>query len=158
MALPVALMLAVMMLATSAVWLEVSIGQTRHAANVLEHLRAAQAADSALVLCARDLKTGVAPVLSVQRDALPEWTKPRAFDHPFVYEPVASWPGSVRPPQCLIEALPAQGDADASVYRITARGFGMNEAMQASLQLTIARTAGGERRAWRRIVVPRASR
>jgi hypothetical protein len=146
-------MLASLMLTSSAAWLEVSIAQTRHAANVHEHVRATQAADSALTLCADALRAGVAPVLLTRRGEPPQWTKARTFDGPGAYEPVPSWPGSARPPQCVVEAAHFDANPDARGYWITARGFGANEAAQARVQLMIMHDAGRERRAWRRVVI-----
>ncbi len=73
------------------------------------------------------------------------------------YEPVPSWPGSARAPQCVIEAAFVEGDPDARAYWITARGFGATELAQAWLQLMIVNEAGRERRAWRRIVAAPAA-
>ncbi|RDU95961.1 hypothetical protein DWV00_25200 [Trinickia dinghuensis] len=155
---PSALMLASMMLTTSAVWLEASIAHGRYDANVYDHLRATQAADAALILCERDLRAGVAPVLPASRGAPVQWTKAETFDGSLAYTPVPSWPGSARSPQCAIEAAFVEGESDAHAYWITARGFGAAESTQAWLQLTIVREAGRERRAWRRIVAaPTAS-
>lgn len=154
MALPRALMLASMMLTTCAAWLEASIAQTRHASSVHEHLRATQAADSALVLCADALRAGAVPVLPALHGAPMEWPRASTFEGSAVYEPVPSWPGSARAPQCVIEAARAGSQADTQAYWITARGFGAIESTQAWLQLMIVREAGHERRAWRRIVMP----
>lgn len=162
--LPGALMLASMMLTTSAVWLEASIAQMRHAANVHEHLRAAHAADNALALCAEALRAGIAPVLLTRSGEPPQWSRPVAFDGPGAYEPAPSWPGSARAPQCVIETGLVEGSADTRTYWITSRGFGVNEAVQARAQLMIVRDEkreareggegreGRERSAWRRIV------
>lgn len=163
--LPGALMLASMMLTTSAVWLETSIAQMRHAANVHEHLRATHAADSALALCADAMRAGIAPVLLTRPGELPQWSRPGAFAGPAVYEPAQSWPGSARAPQCVIETGLVDDNADTRIYWITSRGFGANEAVQARVQLTIVREdkkredregweggEGRERSAWRRIV------
>lgn len=151
-ALPSVLMLASMMLATSAAWLEASIAQTRLSAGVHEHLRATQAADGALALCVQALRAGVAPVLSAPFDSPPPWTKVETFDGPAAYEPVPSWPGSASAPRCVIEALRVEGRADAGGYRITARGFGATRSTQAWLQLSLWQEGGRERRAWRRVV------
>ncbi|PMS16529.1 hypothetical protein C0Z18_23530 [Trinickia dabaoshanensis] len=147
-ALPSALMLASMMLTTSAVWLEASLALSRFDGNVHEHLRAAHAADGALALCVRDWRSGVAPVASVRR-GVPD---ARSFDGGAVYEPVPYWPGSARAPQCVIEAAVADGSVDVQAYWITARGFGALESTQAWLELTIVRERGMERQSWRRIV------
>ncbi|WP_206951313.1 pilus assembly PilX family protein [Trinickia acidisoli] len=158
MALPSALMLASAMLTTSAVWLEASIAHRRYAANIYEHLRATQAADGALALCADDLRAGVAPVLPALGDGSARWAKTEAFDHFAAYEPVPLWPGSARAPQCLVEAVSMEDEPAPApepgtrAYWITARGFGSVESTQAWRQLTIVREAGSERRVWRRIV------
>lgn len=153
-ALPSALMLASMMLATSAVWLEASLALTRFDGNVHEHLRAMQAADGALALCVRDWRAGVAPV-AVARDGAGD---ARSFERVAVHQPVPSWPGSARPPQCVIEAAAVGGNADARAVWITARGFGALESTQAWLELTIVRERGKERQSWRRLVSAPANR
>ncbi|MEA3120010.1 MAG: hypothetical protein QOI13_3280, partial [Paraburkholderia sp.] len=63
-ALPVVLLLASAMLATSIASFEGSIAAMRRAANFGDHLRAANAADAALLLCVRALDGGLAPVLA----------------------------------------------------------------------------------------------
>ena len=141
-------MLASMMLTTSAVWLEASLALSRFDGNVHEHLRATHAADGALALCVRDWRSGVAPVASVRR-GVPD---ARSFEGGAVYEPVPHWPGSARPPQCVIEAAVADGGVDVQAYWITARGFGALESTQAWLELAIVREGGMERQSWRRIV------
>lgn len=147
-ALPSALMLASMMLTNSAVWLEASVALSRFEGNVHEHLRAAHAADGALALCVRDWRAGVAPVASARRGAI----HARSFEGGAVYEPVPSWLGSARPPQCVIEVAVVEGNGDARAYWITARGFGQRESTQAWLELTIVRERDTERQSWRRIV------
>ncbi|WP_162878179.1 pilus assembly PilX family protein [Trinickia diaoshuihuensis] len=148
-------MLASMMLATSAAWLEVSMARNRFDDNLREHLRASQAADSALALCVRDWRAGIAPAHPAWHTAPAQRT---AFDGLAAYEPVPSWPGSARPPHCVIEAVGPdslegpESDEQARAYRITARGFGALESTQAWLELTIARESGRERQAWRRIL------
>lgn len=152
MALPSALMLASMMLTTSAAWLEASIAHGRHDANIDDHLRATQAADSALILCEHDLRAGTAQVQPPLPGAPMQWTKMETFEGPAAYKPVMAWPGSARPPQCVIEAAFIEGSPAAHAYWITVRGFGAAESTQAWLQLMLMREAGHERRAWRRIV------
>lgn len=152
MALPAALMLASMMLTTSAAWFEASIAQARLSASVHEHLRATQAADAALELCSDALREGIAPVQPALPGLPPAWTQAGNFDGPSAYEPIPSWPGSVRAPQCVIEVVPVGGGSDGHAYRITARGFGATPAAQAWLQRAIRYEDGRERRAWRRIV------
>ena len=156
--LPGALVLASTMLVTSAAWLEISIAQTRHAANVHDHIRAAHAADGALRLCAEALRAGVAPVLPALGADRAHWKEAATLKEGVAYEPVPSWTGSARPPQCVIEAISIAGRPDASAYCITARGFGAKASTEAWLQLMLVTEEGRERRAWRRIVaapVPR---
>ena len=152
MALPSALMLASMMLTTSAVWLEASIAHVRYDANVHDHVRAMHAAESALTLCERHVRAGLAPILPARLGAPMHWRMVGTFEGPSVYEPIRSWPGSARAPQCVIEAAPVDGERDAPILWLTARGFGGKPSTQVWLQLTLAREAGRERRAWRRIV------
>jgi len=156
--LPGALILASAMLVTSAAWLEISIAQTRLAANVHDHIRATQAADGALRLCAEASRAGVAPVLPALSGERAHWKEIAMFEEAGAYEPVPSWTGSARPPQCVIEAISIAGRPDASAYCITARGFGAKASTEAWLQLMLVSEEGRERRAWRRIVaapVPR---
>jgi Tfp pilus assembly protein PilX len=150
-------MIAAMMLTMSAAWLEASIAHRRYSGNVHEHVRAMHAADGALVLCERDLRAGIAPVLLVSGGPPERWTKAESFESPWAYEPVASWPGSARVPQCVIEAAFVEGRPDARAYWITARGFGAGDSAQAWLQLMIVTEPGRERRAWRRIVAAPAA-
>ncbi|MGN6667903.1 MAG: pilus assembly PilX family protein [Trinickia sp.] len=156
-ALPSALMIASMMLTTSAAWLEASIAHGRFDANIHDHLRATLAADSALTLCEHDLRAGIAPVHAPLPGMPMQWTQEEAFEGPAAYEPVTSWPGSVRSPQCVIEAAFLEGHPSTPAYWITARGFGAARSTQARLQLTIVREAGRERRAWRRIATTRGA-
>jgi Tfp pilus assembly protein PilX len=147
-----------MMLATSAAWFEIETAQTRHATNVHDHIRATQAADGALLLCAQALRAGAAPVLPALGGDRAHWKEGAAFEAAGAYEPVPSWAGSARPPQCVVEAISIAGRPDASGYCITARGFGAKASTEAWLQLLLVTEAGRERRAWRRIVatpVPR---
>lgn len=157
--LPSALAIAAMMLTTSAAWLEAALADRRYSANVREHLRATHAADGALALCARDLRAGVVPVLPASGGQPEQWRRVQTFEGPAVYEPVPSWPGSARAPQCVVEAAVVEGNRDARAYWITARGFGAVASVQVWLQLAIVDEAGGERRAWRRIAAaPSANR
>ena len=159
MVLPSALAIAAMMLTTSAAWLEAALADRRYSANVHEHLRAMHAADGALALCARDLRAGAVPVLPASLGQPEQWRRVQTFEGPAVHEPVASWPGSARVPQCVVETAVVEGNPDARAYWITARGFGAVASVQAWLQLTIVDAAGGERRAWRRIAAaPSANR
>ena len=150
--LPSALMVASMMLATSAAWLEISMAHARHGSNVHDYVRAAQAADGALALCVQALRVGVAPVLPARGGERAHWKEAATFEGAGAYEPVPSWAGSAKAPQCAIEVVALEGRPDASAYWITARGFGMSASTEAWLQLMLAIEEGRERQAWRRIV------
>ena len=151
-ALPVVLLLASAMLATSIASFDASIAAARRAANIDDHLRAANAADAALSLCVRALDTGVAPMLAPATGEPAQWRQPRIFDGPAAFAPLPRWPGSARPPQCVIESARLARRPDAQAYWVTARGFGADETAQAWLQLVIVRERGSEQRRWRRIV------
>jgi uncharacterized protein GlcG (DUF336 family) len=147
-------MLTSMMLTASAGSLEASIAATRRASNLHDHLRAARAADAALELCVRALREGTASVLTEVAHEPVEWKNMDALDGSATLAPLPSWPGSARPPQCLIEAwrLPLRPLAQA--HQVTARGFGASETAQVWLQLAIVDEAGTQKRHWRRIAGP----
>jgi Tfp pilus assembly protein PilX len=151
MALPAVLLLTCAMLATSIASFDASIAATRRVSNFDGHLRAANAADAALSLCARALDSGLAPVLTHAPGQPPNWRQRGVFDGPAAYAPLPRWPGSARPPQCIVERLRLAKRPHALGFRITARGFGATEAAEAWLQLLIVREGGVEARRWRRI-------
>ncbi|HEY1999413.1 MAG TPA: hypothetical protein VGH41_20175, partial [Paraburkholderia sp.] len=61
-ALPVVLLIASMMLTTSAAWFEASLAAARGVADLRDTLQAFHAADSALTICAQAVLAGTAPV------------------------------------------------------------------------------------------------
>jgi Tfp pilus assembly protein PilX len=151
-ALPVVLLLTSAMLATSIASLDASIAAVRRAANIDDHLRAANAADAALSLCVRALDAGVAPIRASATAEPGEWRQPGVFDGPAAFAPLPQWPGSARPPQCVIESGRLSRRPHAQVYWVTARGFGADATAEAWLQVVIVRERGSEQRRWRRIV------
>jgi Tfp pilus assembly protein PilX len=150
--LPIVLLISAMMLATSAVWFETSLAAARAATNVRDYLQAFHAADSALTLCARSViaagAEAAAPPVASGEPA--QWKLQTAFDAGAL-TPVAQWPGSVRAPQCLIEAWRLATRADARAYLLTARGFGRTNEAQVWLQMELVIDGEAIERHWRRV-------
>lgn len=152
--LPIVLLIAAMMLTTSAVWFETSLAAARSTTNVRDYLQAFHAADSVLTLCARSVVTATAVEPLAAAPAAPgeptQWKLAAAFEAGAV-SPVARWPRSVRAPQCLIEAWRLATRADAHAYLLTARGFGRTQESQVWLQMELV--IAGERieQHWRRV-------
>nr|WP_168792655.1 pilus assembly protein [Paraburkholderia aromaticivorans] len=154
MVLPIVLLISTMMLVTSAVWFETSLAAARGTTNVREYLQAFHAADSALTLCARSViaaasAQSTAP-LPAASGAPAQWKLAAAFEAGAV-TPVAQWPGSLRAPQCLIEAWRLATRADARAYLLTSRGFGRASESQVWLQMELVIDGGKIERHWRRI-------
>ncbi|OAJ51612.1 hypothetical protein A6V36_16450 [Paraburkholderia ginsengiterrae] len=151
--LPIVLLISAMMLATSAAWFESSLAAARGAANVREYLQAFQAANSALTLCARSvvssagMQTAAPPLASVEPA---QWKVESAFEAGAI-EPVARWPGSLRAPQCLVEAWRLATRADAQAYLLTSRGFGRTKESQVWLQMELVIEGEKIERHWRRV-------
>lgn len=154
-ALPIVLLIAAMMLATSAAWFEQSIISTRNASGMYDHLLAFHAADSALTVCARNLVAGSMQSIAASEGEPVGWRSQAAFEANAM-TPFSSWPASlsVRAPQCLIEAwsLVNRTDRkDARAYLVTARGYGRNVDTQAWLQLQVVIDSGVVEKHWRRV-------
>lgn len=152
-ALPVVLLLVSMMLVTAAAWFEASLFALRNAAGVADHLQSFHAAEAGLALCARALgggsmATGPAPAQSGEPDG---WRQSGRFDAQAI-GPAGTWPGSVRPPQCLIEAWRLDTRPAARAFLITARGFGASADAQSWLQLQLVFDGTRVERHWRRVV------
>jgi Tfp pilus assembly protein PilX len=143
-----------MMLVTSAAWFETSLAAARGATNVRDYLQAFHAADSALTLCARSVdaaanaQSGAPAPLASGEPA--QWKLAAAFETGAV-TPVAQWPGSLRPPQCLIEAWRLSTRADARAYLLTSRGFGRVSESQVWLQMELVIDGEKIERHWRRV-------
>lgn len=151
--LPIVLLISTMMLATSAVWFETSLSAARSAINVHDYLQAFHAADSALLLCTRNVIAAGA-----ETDATPAATsgEPTRWKIESTFEagaitPVAQWPGSLRAPQCLIEAWRLANRADARAYLLTSRGFGRSKESQVWLQMELVIEGESVERHWRRV-------
>ena len=150
--LAIVLLIAAMMLATSAIWFETSHAATRAAPNVRDYLQAFHAADSALTLCERNVLAtiGDAPTAPPASGEPVRWKLETAFDAGAL-TPVAQWPGSSRAPQCLVEPWRLASRPDASAYLLTARGFGQSSESQVWLQLELVIEDGAIERHWRRV-------
>lgn len=152
--LPIVLLISAMMLTTSAAWFETSLTAARGAGNVRDYLQAFHAADSALNLCARSVVAAAAfesqPVASLSSGEPAQWKHEAAFEAGAV-APVARWPGSLRAPQCLIEAWRLGTRADARAYLLTSRGYGRTNESQVWLQMELVITGEQIERHWRRV-------
>jgi Tfp pilus assembly protein PilX len=155
--LPIVLLISAMMLTTSATWFETSLAAARAATNVQDYLQAFHAADSALILCARSVIAADAgapatpPLASAETTLEPaQWKLESAFEAGAV-TPVAQWPGSLRAPQCLIEAWPLAARVDAHAYLLTSRGFGRTSESQVWLQMELVIDGETVERHWRRV-------
>lgn len=149
-ALPVVLLISSMMLTTSAAWFEATLAATRRAANLGDALHAFHAADSALTLCTRIVMAGAAPATSISSTEPVGWKLEPVFTAGAV-TPLAQWPGSVLPPQCLVEAWRLTARPDARAYLLTARGFGRTLNSQAWVQLELVLDGEKIERHWRHV-------
>jgi Tfp pilus assembly protein PilX len=152
-ALPVVLLIVSMMLVTSAAWFEASLFEARNAAAVLDDLQSFHAADGALTLCSRALidGAGAASPAPAQVGESQQWQRQEAFEA-LATTPAATWPGSVRPPQCLVEAWRIATRPSARAWLVTARGFGATDDAQSWLQMQIVLDGTHVERHWRRVV------
>ncbi len=150
---PVVLVMASMMLVTSAAWFEAWLLEARNASFIADHLVSFHAADGALSLCSRALADGsmVAPSLPEQPGEPDGWRRKDAFEAQAV-APVAGWFGSVRPPQCLVEAWRIDSRPDARAFVVTARGFGADDDTQSWLQAQVVFVGSRVEKHWRRVV------
>lgn len=155
-ALPVVLLVVAMMLVTSAAWFEAALLTRRNADAVADHLQSFHAADAALVLCSRALTNGslAVPVAATQSIEPQAWRRQDSFERQAIV-PVAAWPGSVRLPQCVVEAWRIESRPLVRAYLVTARGFGASEDTQSWLQDQVVIDAEGDaarvEHHWRRV-------
>lgn len=150
-ALPVVLMLSSMMLVTSAAWFETSLASARGTANTQSYLQAFHAADAALTLCAQMTLAETTTALPDVAEEPEGWRRAATFEAG-AQTPTAQWPGSLRPPQCLVEGWQLATRPDARAWLITARGFGATLASQAWAQLMLVVDDGRTERRWRQVV------
>jgi Tfp pilus assembly protein PilX len=150
--LPIVLLIASMMLATSAAWFEQSVAAARGAAGMYDRLLAFHAADSALAKCARNVIAGSASVMPAGVGEPAGWRSQAIFAANAVGSTVA-WPAalSLHPPRCLIEAWRLVNRPDAQAYLLTARGYGRSQDSQAWLQLQLVVDGSVVERHWRRV-------
>lgn len=152
-ALPVVLLLVGMMLVTSSAWFESALFDARNAGAIADYLQSFHAADSALRLCARAVIGGsiAAPPMPDAPGEPSAWLRQSDFDARAT-APVNAWPGSARPPQCMIEGWQLDGRPDTRAYLVTARGFGTSADAQTWLQLQLVLDEDAVESHWRRIV------
>jgi Tfp pilus assembly protein PilX len=152
-ALPVVLMIVSMMLVTSSAWFESSVFDARNAGAVADYLQSFHAADSALRLCARALVSGssAAPPVPELAGEPSAWFRQSEFDARAT-APVQAWPGSVRPPQCLVEGWLLGERPGVRAFLVTARGFGASVDAQSWLQLQLVLDGDEVESHWRRVV------
>lgn len=151
--LPVVLLISAMLLASSAVWFDSALASARGATNAKDYLQAFHAADAALSLCERSVAAGMATSVPIVTDQTGEpvgWKLEASFEAG-AFTPASPWPGSLRAPQCLVEAWRLAKRPDARAYLLTARGFGRVRESQVWLQLQIVVGADGIERHWRRV-------
>ncbi|CAM2158764.1 hypothetical protein EHZ19_04855 [Paraburkholderia bannensis] len=152
-ALPVVLVIVSTMLVTSAAWFESSLFEARSAAGMADHLQAFHAADAALIACTRTLIDGTAAASATpaQSGEPAGWKRSDTFAAQAA-TPIASWPASVRPPQCLVEPWRIATRPEARAYLVTARGYGATENAQSWLQMQVVFDGTRVEQHWRRIV------
>jgi Tfp pilus assembly protein PilX len=152
-ALPVVLLIVSMMLATSAAWFEMALFEARNAGAVVDQLRSFRAAEAGLALCTRALTggTAMAPAPPAQSGEPQGWRRHDTFEA-LATIPVSSWPGSVRPPQCFVEAWRIDTRPTVRAFLVTARGFGSTEDAQSWVQMQLVVDGTRIERHWRRVV------
>ncbi|QBQ98521.1 hypothetical protein E1956_06215 [Paraburkholderia pallida] len=142
-----------MMLASASAWFEAALFEARNAGAVIDQLRSFRAAEAALVLCTRALadSTAIAPSAPAQPGEPQGWRRQDVFEAQAT-APVRSWPGSARPPQCLVEAWRIEARPAVRAFLVTARGFGSTDDAQSWLQLQLVLEGTRIERHWRRVV------
>ncbi|WP_028220161.1 pilus assembly PilX family protein [Paraburkholderia oxyphila] len=152
-ALPIVLLIVSMMLATAAAWFEAALFEARNSGAAIDQLRSFHAADAALVLCTRALADGTAitPPAPAQPGEPQGWRRQETFGAQAT-APLRSWPGSVRPPQCFVEAWRIEARPAVRAFLVTARGFGSTDDAQSWLQMQLVLEGTRIERHWRRVV------
>lgn len=151
--LPVVLLIVSMMLATSAAWFEGALFAARNTSAVIDQMQAFRAAEAALVLCSRALVDGatIAPPAPAQSGEPQGWRRQQTFEARAT-TPVGAWPGSSRPPQCLVEAWRIEARPAVRAFLVTARGFGATDDAQSWLHMQLVVDGMRIERHWRRVV------
>jgi Tfp pilus assembly protein PilX len=152
-ALPVVLLIVSMMLATSAAWFEMALFEARNAGAVVDQLQSFRAAEAGLTLCTRALvgAMAMAPAPPAQSGEPRGWRRLDTFEA-LATTPASSWPGSVRSPQCFVEAWRIDSRPTVRAFLVTARGFGSTEDAQSWVQMQLVVDGTHIERHWRRIV------
>jgi Tfp pilus assembly protein PilX len=151
-ALPIVLLIAAMMLMTSAAWFEQSIVSARNSAGMYDHLLAFHAADAALTACARAIVAGSIQGMPAVTGEPVGWRSQALFDAGAT-TPFASWPTSPTSlmPRCLVEAWSLTNRPGARAYLVTARGYGRLADAQAWIQLQLVIDGDRIETHWRRV-------
>lgn len=165
-ALPAVMAVSAAVAASTAIWFESALTESRRTRALSDRLIAFHAADAALGACTAALLRGTAressarepqgePQSELQGQPQREptmWQRMPALAHPDAFQPFADWPMAAQPPRCLIEAWPNADPPDGRAYLITARGVGAQASSAVWLQTQIA-VRGGRviAQRWRRV-------
>lgn len=165
-ALPAVMAVSAAVAASTAIWFESALTESRRTRALSDRLIAFHAADAALGACTAALLRGTARESSARepqgelQDDLPGqpqreptmWQRMPALAHPDAFQPFADWPMAAQPPRCLIEAWSDADPPDGRAYLITARGVGAQTSGAVWLQTQIA-VRGGRvvAQRWRRV-------
>ncbi len=165
-ALPAVMAVSAAVAASTAIWFESALTESRRTRALSDRLIAFHAADAALGACTAALLRGTARDSSArepqgelqgelpgqpQREPI-MWQRMPALAHPDSFSPFADWPMAAQPPRCLIEAWPDADPPDGRAYLITARGVGAQASSAVWLQTQLA-VRGGRvvAQRWRRV-------
>lgn len=161
-ALPAVMAVSAAVAASTAIWFESALTESRRTRALSDRLIAFHAADAALGACTAALLRGTARDSSARElqgelQGQPQreptmWQRMPALAHPDAFQPFADWPMAAQPPRCLIEAWPDADPPDGRAYLITARGVGAQASSAVWLQTQIA-VRGGRvvAQRWRRV-------
>ncbi len=161
-ALPAVMAVSAAVAASTAIWFESALTESRRTRALSDRLIAFHAADAALGACTAALLRGTARDSTARepQGELPGqpqreptmWQRMPALAHPDAFQPFADWPMAAQPPRCLIEAWPDADPPDGRAYLITARGVGAQTSSAVWLQTQIA-VRGGRvvAQRWRRV-------
>lgn len=161
-ALPAVMAVSAAVAASTAIWFESALTESRRTRALSDRLIAFHAADAALGACTAALLRGTARDSSARElqgelQGQPQreptmWQRMPALEHPDAFQPFADWPMAAQPPRCLIEAWPDADPPDGRAYLITARGVGAQASSAVWLQTQLA-VRGGRvvAQRWRRV-------
>ncbi|ABX16260.1 conserved hypothetical protein [Burkholderia multivorans ATCC 17616] len=161
-ALPAVMAVSAAVAASTAIWFESALTESRRTRALSDRLIAFHAADAALGACTAALLRGTARDSSARElqgelQGQPQreptmWQRMPALEHPDAFQPFSDWPMAAQPPRCLIEAWPDADPPDGRAYLITARGVGAQASSAVWLQTQLA-VRGGRvvAQRWRRV-------